>query len=194
MVSAGLAAQATAQAVGDALGAQQLAGSALAAVVVIGALAAAIWAGRRLRADANRALDAGAPAGPSELTSRHVFRVLQERNIASVEAIAAMSPRERQLLFDAVARKVTPVVGVPSVPTSAGSAAAVAAVPVAKDAPIGALHCPACGTAITAAAAASRIVAPCDQCGRRIAARRDGMRVSVTADDPRRPASSGGDA
>src|SRR5690349_17315229 len=100
---------------GDTLG-EQLGVSIAAAVVVTGAVAVALWMGRRLRNEAKRDIaDPAAPEGPSELTSRHVFRVLQERKIATVEEIAAMSPRERQLLFDSVARKVTPLVGVPAV-------------------------------------------------------------------------------
>jgi hypothetical protein len=176
---------------GDVMGAQ-LGPSIAAAVVVMGAVAAAIALGRRVRAEAKRDIGGtqAAPDGPSELTSRHVFRVLQERKIATVEEIAAMSPRERQLLFDSVARTVTPLVAMPAVggsstrPTSATAAVPAAAVPAAA-APVGALHCPACAAPIPAAAEDNRVVAPCPGCGRRLSARRDGVRVSVTVDDPR---------
>src|ERR671921_97343 len=104
--------QAIPQSFGEMLGAQ-LGVSIAAAVVVTGAVVAAVWLGRRVRNEAQRDIARGeaGPDGASELTSRHVFRVLQERKIATVEEIAAMSPRERQLLFDSVARKVTPLVG-----------------------------------------------------------------------------------
>ena len=178
-------------AIGDALGAQ-LGVSVAAAVVVTGAVGLALWLGRRVREDARRGIADAAtgPEGPSELTSRHVFRVLQERKIASVEEIAAMSPRERQLLFDAVARKVTPLVGMPAVPAGNPAAAAAVAAPAvaqpgATQDAVGVLHCPACAAAIPAAAEANRVLAMCPGCGRRVTARRDGVRVSVTVDDPR---------
>lgn len=168
---------------GDLLGAQ-LGPSIAAGFVVMGAVVAAIMVGRRVRSEARQEL-AGGPAvvdGPSELTSRHVFRVLQERKIATVEEIAAMSPRERQLLFDSVARKVTPLAGVPAV-TASGSGTTPAPAAASPTAPVGVLHCPACAAPIAEAAASNRVVVPCPGCGRRISARRDGVRVSVTVDD-----------
>ena len=115
----------TIPALGDFLGAQ-LGVSIAAAVVVKAAVGAAIVLGRRVREEAKRDLvgEQAAPEGPSELTSRHVFRVLQERNIATVEEIAAMSPRERQLLFDSVAQRVTPLVAMPAVAATSGGAPA----------------------------------------------------------------------
>ncbi|HWJ24503.1 MAG TPA: hypothetical protein VNS52_19235, partial [Gemmatimonadaceae bacterium] len=80
----------------------------LGAVVLIAAVGGAAWAGRRLRADlrGTSASDADATAaaalGPSELSARHVFRTLQEKKIATAAQLAAMSPRERQLLFETV--------------------------------------------------------------------------------------------
>ena len=174
-------------ALGDALGAQ-LGVSIAAALVVTGAVGVALWLGRRVRDEAKRDIagTVAAPDGPSELTARHVFRVLQERKIASVEEIAAMSPRERQLLFDSVARMVTPLAGMPAVASASGAAARpTLAGPSISASVVGTLHCPACAAAIPAAADASRVVAPCPGCGRRLSARRDGVRVSVTVDDPR---------
>jgi len=171
------------QSLGDLIG-QQLGVSIAAAVVATGAVGVALWLGRRVRNEVKRdiaATDVG-PDGPSELTSRHVFRVLQERKIASVEEIAAMSPRERQLLFDSVARKVTPLVGVPAV-ASGGRSPTAPAIVGPPHAAVGVLHCPACGALIEAAAEANRVVVPCPDCGRRLSARRDGVRVSVTVDD-----------
>lgn len=176
--------QAIPTAVSDILGAQ-LGVSIAAGVVVTGAVVAALWFGRRLRNEAKRDL-AGLPAspeGPSELTARHVFRVLQDRKIATVEEIAAMSPRERQLLFDSVARKVTPLVAMPAVAASGGRGTPAATTVPAATA-VGVLHCPACAAPIPAAAEANRVVLPCPGCGRRLSARRDGLRVSVTVDDP----------
>lgn len=182
--------QTSAGALGDVLGAQ-LGVSIATAVVVTGAVGAALWLGRRVRNEARRDIGGAqaAPDGPSELTSRHVFRVLQERNIATVEEIAAMSPRERQLLFDSVARKVTPLVAMPAVrvgatPASTPSGPALVGGSTSPAA-VGVLHCPACTAPIAAASESARVVLPCPGCGRRLSARRDGMRVSMTVDDPR---------
>ena len=175
--------QATTGTLADVLGAQ-LGVSIAVALVVTAAVVAALWLGRRVRREAKLDIagEVAMPDGPSELTSRHVFRVLQERKIATVEEIAAMSPRERQLLFDSVARKVTPLVGVPAV-ASSGRAAPAPMSGGTSAAPVGVLYCPACATTIDAAADSNRVVVPCPGCGRRLSARRDGVRVSVTIDD-----------
>ncbi|HET7458836.1 MAG TPA: hypothetical protein VFJ74_14400 [Gemmatimonadaceae bacterium] len=170
---------------------------AVGAGVLLAAVGGAAWLGRRLRAELRRAPgrddgDAVAGLGPSELTARHVFRTLQERNIASVEELAAMTPRERQLLFDAVATKVTPIVGMPAVrsaggPTPSSGSAAVGRArqpsPPPPPAASGPLHCPACGAALAIDTDAPRSVTHCDGCGRRVATRRDGARLTVTVDD-----------
>ena len=93
-----------------------------------------------------------------------------------------MSPRERQLLFDTVGRKVTPILGVASVPASPRAERAEGE---GEYPPIGALHCPACGAALAAGPQSPRVITQCAGCGRRVAARRDGGRVSVTVDDRR---------
>ena len=162
----------------------------LGAVVLIAAVGGAAWAGRRLRAylRGTSASDADATAaaalGPSELSARHVFRTLQEKKIATAAQLAAMSPRERQLLFETVATKVTPLAGMPAV-RAADSGAARPAAPPARPATaaVGPLHCPACGAVLTLDEDAPRSVTHCDGCGRRVAARRDGGRLTVTVDE-----------
>lgn len=162
----------------------------LGAVVLIAAVGGAAWAGRRLRADlrGTTARDADATAaaalGPSELSARHVFRTLQEKKIATAAQLASMSPRERQLLFETVATKVTPLAGMPAV-RAADSGAARPAAPPARPATtaVGPLHCPACGAVLTIDESAPRSVTHCDGCGRRVAARRDGGRLTVTVDE-----------
>ena len=161
----------------------QIAIYVLGTLVLAAAVGAAVWAGQRVRAEAKRGITDPTPdVGPSELSSRHVFRLLQERKIASVEELAAMSPRERQLLFDAVATKVTPVLGIAAVQAGGRHRGSEEA---GEHPPIGALHCPACGAALAAGPDAPRVVTTCAGCGRRVAARRDGGRVSVTVDDRR---------
>jgi hypothetical protein len=164
----------------------------LGAGVLAAAVGGAVWAGRRLRADLRRPAPseeeamAAAALGPSEVSARHVFRTLQEKKIATAAQLAAMSPRERQLLFDTVATKVTPLAGVPTVrSTAAGSGGGAQRPAAAAPAPrgVGSLHCPACGAALSIDADAPRAVSHCDGCGRRVAARRDGARLTVTADE-----------
>lgn len=165
---------------------------ALGGGVLLAAVGGAAWASRKLRSEVKRrpnersAADATSAAGlgPSELSARHVFRTLQERKIATVEQLAAMSPRERQLLFDAVATKVTPLAGMPAVKSAAGAGGArTREVPPPAPAAVGPLHCPACGAALAAGTDAPRTVTHCDGCGRRVAARREGGRLTVTVDD-----------
>jgi hypothetical protein len=165
----------------------------LGAGVLVGAVGGAVWAGRRLRADLRRVTpsqqDAAAAAalGPSELTARHVFRTLQEKKIATASQLAAMSPRERQLLFETVATRVTPLAGVPTVPAAGEGVARPTPVAAQPAAPmptaVGALHCPACGAALAIDRDAPRAVSHCDACGRRVAARREGNRLTVTVDE-----------
>ena len=162
----------------------------LGAVVLIAAVGGAAWAGRRLRADlrGTSASDADATAaaalGPSELSARHVFRTLQEKKIATAAQLAAMSPRERQLLFETVATKVTPLAGMPAV-RPAGAGAPRPPAPPARPAPPprGPRHGPPRGAVLTLDEDAPRSVTHCDGCGRRVAARRDGGRLTVTVDE-----------
>lgn len=154
----------------------------VAFLLFVGAIASVWWASRRMRASLSGNGD-GRPKEPSELVTPGLYRALRERGIASPESLAAMSPRERQLLLDAAGRMTptTPMLAVGASPRSVAASGVAAAV---APAPPASVHCPVCGTRLAAwDTAAPRIVTRCTNCNRRISVRMDGdSRVVVTAD------------
>ena len=130
--------------------------------------------------------------GIDELT---VYRALSERNIATPEQLAAMSARERRVLFDALqsrlaaaAKKSEAAQMASALPPQAQSTSR-PTVPPAKRAPARPydertarplVHCPACATPTPYETERPAIDATCAGCGRRVQVRIEGAQMVVT--------------
>ncbi len=125
-------------------------GAALTVLVVVAVLTLGLWLGRR-------AIKASGAA------RERSTRTAAEREEAFMEMTLAMHRAKQRGA---------------AAPGAAGGAAVAAASPSAP-AFEGLVFCPACGTALGAAGAMLRFITKCPGCGRRVAARAEGARVSV---------------
>jgi hypothetical protein len=138
-------------------------------------------------------------------------RTLTQRGVVNAEQLASMSPAEREFFVNTVAARLgetgkprlvdaspggdrapsaTPATGATAVAppprrhgvTPAASAAIPADPPLSGALISGVIHCPVCRTPLGERAETPLLVARCPGCARRIAARVDGDRLTLTVD------------
>jgi hypothetical protein len=122
-----------------------------------------------------------------------VARVLTESGAVSAQQLAEMSPTEREFFVATVAAQMGKtgkprlVPGGAGPATRGGAAAAPSAEPAAALDPIssstlvsGPIHCPVCRTPIGERTVTPLLMSKCPGCGRRVSARVEGDRLTVT--------------
>jgi hypothetical protein len=111
---------------------------------------------------------------------------LQLAGFATDAQLAALTARERHFLAQAASPRIAMAGTEPG--THAPRAAAPHA-PSDREVPVTPFHlvCPACGASLGAAADVAHYVGSCPSCSRRVASRRRGARISLTAIDAVRP-------
>ena len=141
-----------------------------------------------IRQVGTRLLGRGSADTPLDGADIEPLGALELAGFTSPAEIAALSPRERRFVAAAVAPRLT-ANGLPAseAPTAWNDRGALR---TDREVPVGAfmLVCPACGAPLGAVADVAHYVGSCPACSRRVAARRRGSRVSLTAIETVKPA------
>ena len=168
-----------------------------AAIVLGGAFLIILRAGKNLREELgltdNSLKKPGArrrSSGPAPITrdAYTMGRKLKAQGLPGTDALAAMSPAERQFFLDAVSARVGEGTG-PRLVRPSGGASVQAAHAVASTAPdaipeaalvTAAIHCPVCRTEFGRRNDPGITMKKCPGCNRRVGARVEGDRLIVT--------------
>jgi hypothetical protein len=160
-----------------------------AALVLGGAFLIILRAGKTLRSELglpDKSLKSGAkrrPSGPAAI-SRDAYtmsRKLKAQGLPGTEALAAMSPAERQFFLDTVSARVGDGTGPRLVRGNAEPTPQVSSDSIPEAALVtGPIHCPVCRAEIGRRTDPGITMKKCPGCSRRVGARVEGDRLIVT--------------